>query len=145
MTKINKKTGKKIIYSPYPQVCRIEGCQAPLRRDNRKGVCQDHRSKSKTCARCLKRCNAAAKICNACRRKDQLNGSETVQFCWENGCQKRVRSKTGYCREHWKQGPQCEAHFRSTGLRCTTILSRFVKYPYCARHWSSSRKFWATD
>jgi hypothetical protein len=139
MLRINKKTGKRIVYSSLPLVCRFDGCNGAIRRDNRSGVCKIHRSKPKFCKRCLVRCHFSAEMCQKCRSKDKADGSSFV-VCWYEGCVKRVRNRYGYCQEHFKLGGQCEANVRSGG-RCQMWYTKAAKFPYCGKHHSSSNKF----
>ena len=142
MKRINKKTGKTITYSSLPLVCRFDQCSNLIRRDNRSGVCKEHRSKPRFCRRCLTRCHFSAEMCQKCRSKDKADGASTI-MCWQEGCEKMVRNKHGYCLEHFKIGGQCEANVRSGG-RCPNIYNKAAKNPYCGKHHSSARKLAAS-
>lgn len=123
-----------------PPVCRRDGCSIKVRSDNMSGYCKIHRNYAGTCANCLKVCKTESTLCSSCNSKDKRDGSSTY-ICFHDGCNRKVRSKSGFCREHWLMGPQCEATTRPYGHRCENLTSKTAKYPFCRKHISSARKF----
>jgi len=111
-----------------PKICRADKCDRKLRSDNVTGVCKIHRNRWGTCRRCLSRCDWRSVLCTKCHLKNKKSEAEFMIYCWFSGCVKRVRSKTGYCREHWKLGPTC----KSEG--CSIRVVQNCKRGYCRDH-----------
>lgn len=109
-------------------ICRVSGCVRKLRRDNQTGVCKTHRNKWGSCRRCLFRCDWRSTLCNRCHRKDRKTEAVSSLICWAEGCTKRVRSKSGYCRTHWLRGPLCKAP------ACTVYVIRTSRQGFCRAH-----------
>ncbi len=111
-----------------PKVCRVDRCQNRLRSDNATGVCVEHRNLWGSCRRCLIRCDWRSRLCAKCNIKEKKSEAEFMLFCWEPGCHKRIRSKSGYCREHWLNGPVCKAP------ECRVRVVKTCKLGYCRDH-----------
>ena len=111
-----------------PRICRVSSCENRLRSDNKTGVCVLHRNLWGSCKRCLTRCDWRSNYCKRCNSNLKKRDAEFMITCWADGCDRRVRSKSGYCREHWLAGSICKAP------GCTVKVVRTCKLGYCRSH-----------
>jgi len=94
-----------------PQICKADGCNKELRRDNQTGLCPAHHyfvelhPSGKVCAE--PGCGNHLKVSNAsgyCPDHRWLKSRTSIKtrICAKAGCEKELRSdnKTGYCRDH---------------------------------------------
>lgn len=109
-------------------ICRVDGCPKKLRSDNRTGVCKLHRNRWGSCRRCYLRCDWRSTLCKRCNLREKKLEADHMITCWAQGCRARVRSKSGYCREHWLNGKKCLFE------GCSVMVIINSKHGYCRSH-----------
>lgn len=143
---------------PKPEpaaICAAEGCEQPLRKDNRTGYCTPHKRaknrgeiperdysgrvyKDRTCPDCgtaFTPASATQQRCPDCRpkRKRALKRKQDWDICSIPGCGARLRAsnKVGRCQEHRYipvDGPVCAVD------GCGKPLRRDNQSGYCRHH-----------